>query len=75
MLSFILALGLGQAIAGAECANGVCNATAGASSCATGTCSSSKADCSTCGSKDKAGLLSKNCNSSGCSSRRRLIRR
>lgn len=43
MISFILAIGLGQAVAGAECAGGVCPATSSsvASSCASGNCSAS----------------------------------
>lgn len=43
MLSFILAIGLSQAVTGAECAGGVCTAstTATASSCASGNCSAS----------------------------------
>jgi len=43
MISFILAIGLGQVVAGAECAGGVCPAstTATASSCASGNCSTS----------------------------------
>jgi len=39
MLSFILAIGLGQAVAGAECAGGVCPASTTTSSCASGNCS------------------------------------
>lgn len=42
MISFILAIGLGQAVAGAECAGGVCSASGSAvasSSCASGNCS------------------------------------
>lgn len=43
MISFILAIGLGQAVAGAECAGGTCPATSSsvASSCASGNCSAS----------------------------------
>lgn len=43
MISFILAIGLGQAVAGADCAGGVCSAStnASASSCASGNCSAS----------------------------------
>ncbi len=43
MISFILAIGLGQAVAGAECAGGTCPATSSSvtSSCASGNCSAS----------------------------------
>jgi len=43
MISFILAIGLGQAVAGAECPGGTCPATSSsvASSCASGNCSAS----------------------------------
>lgn len=43
MLSFILALGLSQTVASAECAGGLCtakSAPAKTSSCASGSCSS-----------------------------------
>jgi len=44
MISFILAIGLGQAVAGADCAGGVCSASSSssvASSCESGNCSAS----------------------------------
>jgi hypothetical protein len=44
MISFILAIGLGQAVAGADCPGGVCSASSSSSvgsSCSSGSCSAS----------------------------------